>query len=298
MILNPRYTTLTSLRRRRFQAGSAAPTTDDTFLDACIDQASRWITRQTRNRVFVPYYQARQFRYTSVTEYVYGSVWLPEIWWTTFGKLMLDEDLLSVTTLTNGDADSTVITADQYDLMPLNNTPYEWIELTSDSGAAWEFENRSSNVTVAGLWGFHPDYANAWASIDTLQTAITTTDATTITVSNAALFEDGDYLLIDSEIMRVTATNTTPAPDQLTVLRGQNNTTAATHLISAAVKVYRFVPDIQLATERLAIWFYDNRDSVQNSIEVVDLAMKLESKIPVDVWGTVHTYRKDAAYAV
>jgi hypothetical protein len=274
-----RLTTLTAVKARI----DTALTADDTFLDSLIVEASGWFTRRCRNRSFVPYYDTRSFRYGCTTLSTYG---LP--------ALEVDEDLLSVTTFTNADADDTAITAASYTLLPLNGWPKAQIELNADSGVSFEFENGSSALTVAGLWGYHDDYTHAWATASTL--AASETDSSTdwaVQTGQGALYSVGSYLLCESEIVRVTAIST----DALTVVRAQNGTTAAAHNSATAVKAYQHVRDVQSAVTQLVVFYYQNRDSVESSIQVVDLAIKLESKIPSTVWDTVDAYRKPAFYA-
>ncbi|MBX7105148.1 MAG: hypothetical protein K1X57_13790, partial [Gemmataceae bacterium] len=68
-------------------------------------------------------------------------------------------------------------------------------------------------------------------ALTTLSAAITSTTATSITVTSATGIATGMFLLIDAEYVRVTAI----AGTTLTVTRGQNGTTAATHLNGASV---------------------------------------------------------------
>lgn len=63
--------------------------------------------------------------------------------------LLLDEDLLSVTTLTNGDG--TVIASTAYHLHPLNGLPKFGIRLKSSG--SWNFAE-DGVVQVAGQWGY------------------------------------------------------------------------------------------------------------------------------------------------
>ena len=59
-------------------------------------------------------------------------------------------DLLTVTTLTNGDA--TVISSGNYRLEPRNETPKWAIRLDEDT--TWEFDDSDDEVSVAGTWGY------------------------------------------------------------------------------------------------------------------------------------------------
>lgn len=70
-------------------------------------------------------------------------------------------------------------------------------------------------------------------AISTLSAAITSTTATSLTVTSATLFPaTGTFrVLVDSEIMKVTAVSS----NTFTVTRGDGNSTAATHLNGAAI---------------------------------------------------------------
>jgi hypothetical protein len=63
--------------------------------------------------------------------------------------LLVDDDLLTVTSLTNGDG--TVIASSLYWLEPRNKSPKFGIRLKS--GAAWSF-GTDGEVAVAGTWGY------------------------------------------------------------------------------------------------------------------------------------------------
>lgn len=67
--------------------------------------------------------------------------------------LYLDEDLCDIEEITNGDSD--VLTATQYVTVPRNDTPYNAIQLRSDSGLAWTYSTHWENaITVEGHWAY------------------------------------------------------------------------------------------------------------------------------------------------
>lgn len=69
--------------------------------------------------------------------------------------LHLDYPLLTLTTLTNGDAD--VITSAEYYLEPTNETPKWAIRLRSSTGLSWTYEDDSQQaISVLGTWGYSP----------------------------------------------------------------------------------------------------------------------------------------------
>ncbi len=69
------------------------------------------------------------------------------------GVLYLDEPLLTLTTLTNGDG--TVLTAAKYFLEPSNTTPKWRVRLRSSQGEAWTYsDDHEQAISVAGTWGY------------------------------------------------------------------------------------------------------------------------------------------------
>ena len=68
--------------------------------------------------------------------------------------LWMDQDLVSVTTLTNGDDDATVIPPTEYWLMDRNyGPPYYGIRIMSNSDYSWEWDT-DGWVSVLGVWGW------------------------------------------------------------------------------------------------------------------------------------------------
>ena len=115
-------------------------TGDDGVIEDMITQASRIIDRIT-GRTF---YARTETRYFDVP---------PD------RMLELDDDLISITTLTNGD--STVLTtASDYYLLPSNDSPKWAVVLKESSSNRWTWDssnNRERAITIAGTWGFTTD---------------------------------------------------------------------------------------------------------------------------------------------
>ena len=113
-------------------------TNDDAVIEDIIEGASRDFDLES-GRTF---YARTETRYYDIPED--GS-----------RTLKVDDDLLTITTLTNGDG--TVITATHYDLVPKNVTPYYGIRLKASSSYYWTFDsdgNSQDVISVAGTWGF------------------------------------------------------------------------------------------------------------------------------------------------
>ncbi len=127
-----------------------------------------------------------------------------------------------------------------------------------------------SRLWVAGTWVFHNAYADSWTPVDTLSAAIVSASATTITVSapsspdihgHTPRIAPGHLIQIDSEWLDVVDVNT----GTLTVVRGVNGSTAATHLISAPVSVFHVEPPIAHAVARQVGLLYARRGAFNST---------------------------------
>lgn len=110
---------------------------DDALLNELIARASRRIDTYCQ-RVFVAQPATRVF---DAIRQVDGRV------------LVLDDDLLTVTRITNGDG--TEITGDQYVLLPANTTPKWAVKLKASSGVSWAYvDDPEGAIEVEGTWGY------------------------------------------------------------------------------------------------------------------------------------------------
>lgn len=115
---------------------SSTNATDDAVIEDMVEMASRLIDAET-HRTFYARTETRYFDYTSER------------------GLMLDDDLLTITTLTNGDG--TVITSADYKLFPLNLTQKDEVRLIQSSSIYWDtdaYSNTEGVISIAGTWGY------------------------------------------------------------------------------------------------------------------------------------------------
>ncbi|MBA3945924.1 MAG: hypothetical protein H0X37_15330 [Herpetosiphonaceae bacterium] len=115
---------------------ASADTSDDVFLQLVLNGAQGAVDR----------YCGRTFEAQAATRY-YG------IGYTGRDEqvLYLDQDLYSITSLTNGDGVQ-VFDPSQYWLKPRNGgPPYGWIELKSS--VVWQWV-QDGEIVVAGMWGY------------------------------------------------------------------------------------------------------------------------------------------------
>jgi hypothetical protein len=260
--------TLDQLRARLNLA--AADTSDNTRLLAALSAASAQIERAAGRR-FCPRLAALQHNYTSALE------------------LLLDDDLLELTALTNGD--SSAISLSDVITVP-DEFPASLLRLTGSSAFVWDISPLQA-ITVTGMWGWHDRPAEMWRSSgDTVQDNPLDSSATSITVSDAdstdaenetPRFQVGHLLKIESEYVRVTVVNT--STNVLTVLRGVNGTTAASHALNTPIYTYQPSADVNQLALRWASWLYkepDNAaftDTPNTLLELLDAVRRVRVKV-------------------
>lgn len=112
---------------------------DTDLLQDAIDNAAAYIDGQT----------GKHFEAETATRYYQRDA----LDWKDRHLLVLDNWLLTVTALKNGDASETAIANTEYWLWPRNETPYWGIRLKTNSATDWEFDT-DYWVSVAGTWGY------------------------------------------------------------------------------------------------------------------------------------------------
>ena len=239
--------TLCALHPLRQRFGLAASdTADDARLLAALQMATAQVERAAERR-FVP-------RRAAIRHSITGGV-----------ELLLDDDLLALTALTNGDG--TAIPLATALLLPADS-PAGMIRLTGGSAFHWT-ETPLNAVTVSGVWGWHDRWGAAWhRSADTVRDNPLAANATTITVADAdgvdslgemPRFQVGQLLQIEDEYLWVLAVDT--AANTLSVQRGANGTTAAAHALDTAVSIYQPPADVAALVLRRAAWLYREADN-------------------------------------
>lgn len=245
---------------------NATSTVDDSLLLTLIGQVSARIDllMASSTSYFAPWTETREFEISYENVDSNRNVFL----------LPSGETLLSLTSLTL--AGSAVSGVEAY---PALRVPIKMIRRTD--GCSW-YENGTDDpltTVITGVWGYHRAYARAWQVVDALAAAIVSTTATTLTVADAdgadlygftPRLSAGNLIKIDSELMEVTATNTTT--NVLNVRRGVNGTTAATHLIAAAVSTWQTDDNIRRVTARQAGLLYARRGAYEQQ-QITDIGV-------------------------
>ena len=234
------YTLATLYALRQHIGLDASDTTEDERLMDALEAASAAIERHSCRR-FQP-------RLASIAH----DVNLRDV-----SELLLKEDLLELQSLTNGD-DSSIALSDVIQIADAV------LKLTN--GAVFTYdETPVSALSVEGVWGYHPDWSNAWSdSGDSVQDASLSASATSITITNADAgasprFQIGQLIRIEEEYLHITAIDT--ASNILTVERGVNGTSAASHASTTPIEIYQMPADVAQLTLRWALWLYREPDS-------------------------------------
>jgi hypothetical protein len=198
-------------------------------------------------------------------------------------ELLLDDDLLQLDTITNGDGSS----INTLDVITVPDSTMDGaisvLRLIGGQAFVWD-ESPLRAVRVSGIWGWHDRWTRAWRdSADTVQDNPLGATATTITVSDAdgvdghntaPRFQVGQLLRVEDEYLRVLAVNTTS--NVLTVLRGVNGTTAAAHDQATVIEVFQPALEIEMLCLRWAQWLYKEPDNRAVSATPKHLAATLD----------------------
>ena len=211
---------------------------DDTSIEIILKGVSHYIEQQT-GRHFTPYIETRYYDLPPVDALE------PRV-------LRLDDDLLEIITLTNGNG--TIIPSTEYALHPRNRSPYYGIRLDDDSIYSWVGSGTGSThgvIAVYGIWGYHNRYAQAWAIGSTTSEALDTSEAD-ISVALSAIFSTygvGSLIRFDNELGYLTAIG---GANEIDCTRGENYSTPAAHLSGITVYIWNIQSDIKDACLMIA----------------------------------------------
>lgn len=131
--------------------------------------------------------------------------------------------------------------------------PYTSIEVDVDAGTKREFPAGRQTVRVTGQWGWWRHLRRAAETANAIADASTAT----VTVSSRTDVEAGHTLLIDSEQLYVRSYT----GNTLTVGRGVNGTTAASHAAGSAIDIYDYPGPVVEATIMQAGRLWRRKDS-------------------------------------
>jgi hypothetical protein len=259
--MNTLYATVDSIRSRL----TIDTQDDDARLFEALDEASRALDDACGRR-FYPRIATHYFDYM-------GPV-----------QVRLDDDLLSVTSITT-DNDTAPLTTSDYVLAQgtsYNHQPYDRILIDRSSSARFSWADTVvKSQKVVGVWGYHTDYAKAWVdSGTTLGADIADTSTTSITVSDGTKLEVGQTIQADSEWLLVKRVE----GPTVTVERAINGSTAATHTNGASIQVFVPEQEVRRIASRFALWLYKQDEAPYTYEETrFDGAMIIPKSAPPEV---------------
>jgi len=248
------YVTLYELRE--YLGHDVGLVKDDQLLTRMCIEASRLMDIPRRRRHFYPEYATYKWDYTDADD-----------------LLLLDRDLLEVTTLTTENGGETIASGDYFlkNGLSSNRPPYSVIAL-DDEDKCWKWDGTKREANrVTGIWGYHEDWSDAWGdSGDTVQTTITDS-ATSVTVADGdgadergfhPRFQRGQLIRFGSSSTAEYAYITAVDGETLTIKRGVNGSTAASQADTTSIYIYRPQSDIVMATAIIAAHLYRRKDSI------------------------------------
>jgi hypothetical protein len=199
--------------------------------------------------------------------------------------LLAPYDLLAITQLLNGDGDAIAVA--DYLLAPPNRLPKQWIELDRRTGALFVHDGEPSQaISIAGRWGWSEDTETSGA---TVQDNPLSASATTVNVSDGTKVKIQQTLLIESEQVYITAISV----NALTVIRGVNGTTAASHIQGTAVSRFVYPAEIVQAALDLSVYLYKSKDAPFTTIGVAGFGtIELPGSIPGKVRDSLAPFRR------
>jgi hypothetical protein len=247
-------------------------TSDDASIESILRGVSRYIDGQTRRQ----FYPTVETRYYDIPR----------------GRMLeLDADLLEVITLTNGDG--TTIAGTEYLLESRNSTPYWGIKLKGSSSVVWQADasgNSERVIAVNGIWGYHDRYSLAWLLGSTAAEAMDDSE-TGYDVTSGAAFAVGSLIRFDNELGYLSAVVT----NTLTTTRGENFSTAASHLTGINVYIWQVMEDIKTTCLEIAQSVYGTRSgqSASGKITVTAAGVVIRpEEVPPLAQKVLDSYRR------
>jgi hypothetical protein len=169
-----------------------------------------------------------------------------------------------------------------YWLLPYNSSPKVEIELNEDTSKS--FHGGQQTLMVSGVWG----YSNDLSPEKTTTGTISTTTETAFGVNGASGLSPAQTVLIDSEQMYITGISS----NTLTVERGVNGTTAATHTASTSVYIYVYPTlVVQACLDLSKIYFRDRDLGVTQTIGTPEMGVTRSNRDAINVLKTLDAFK-------
>lgn len=269
------------------KAGVNSSTVDELFLLRALRMISRRVDRHfASNRpYFAPYIEQREMPVT-MTRINSGQ-----------NIFRLDWPILAITAAVIGT--TTLVIGTNTELWPTVTSPYYYLH--NMTGRLWydycTNYYRPLTLKITGTWGYHRDWANAFLDVTTLSADIASTTVTSISVTSASGMDaygrdpwisPGALLQIDSEWLEVSRVTS----NTLTVRRGVNGSTAATHDNGRTVSVYQVEDNLRDAVARQAAFMMARRGAYEQ-VTVSQLTM---TQFPSDSLAELEHVLAEFAY--
>lgn len=246
------------------------------------------IIEEKTNRTFVPYYATKDKYFDEEIKnrrfFRWGGRYVLDLW----------EDLLTVDSIT---WDGTALDSEDYRLVGTDGSgdeyPYTRILFDPDNVPSYDTDF-DTYIAIAGEWGVHDNADYAWSDVTTTAAAISSTTATSVTITNGeyTLFEEYQYIKIDDELMLITDVSNAGPTDTLTVVRGANGYTAATHENGATITRWNVPYDIEELGTRMIAFFYGKRDDTGEMINVLPDGSLLLAQFSKEISAIVRERRR------
>lgn len=256
-----------SLAEARDELKATSNTLDDNRLLRYVRMVSHRINRIMSGRAYVPYFWpvTRQESLLIDARHI-----------DSYRNTLLLRGLPPLLAVSTVSADGTDISS-AIEGYPQGSPYFDQLRITSSGNGWYSYLCNGCDpgyALITGVWGYHSDYANAWAQVDAL-TVTQTAGATSFTVADVdgadqdgitPRLSPGNLVKIGDEIELVTAVNT--GNNVVTASRAQNGTTAAERLLGVAVKVWQTEDPIRRITARQAALMVARQGAFQ--VETVD----------------------------
>ncbi len=299
-------TSYTTKERVRDELISTTPTTAGQItLDAsanqyiidAIEEVSRRID-EIKDYGFEPFLETRYFDAYSQQIDVFADM-------LTLGHPLLEATEVidsNATTLTEWDGTRGARETADYEPLEFGQSPFHFLRRLNASWAAPSagFENA---ITVTGYWGFHKNYSRrGWVlSTDSIQDAAgITATATTVTVGDAdgadgfnfsPRFSEGLLIRMESEFCRVVSV-VAAATNELTIVRAENGTTAATHANAIPISIWYPDPAIRRITTRIVAQWTARRANFASAIFDGFAVTSFPADLPPEAINTLNAFSR------
>jgi len=150
-------------------------------------------------------------------------------------------------------------------------------------------------ITVQGTWGYRQHYpAQGWKLTSAVANNPLSSSATALQVAASSLFSPGDYIKMESEYAEVEAITSSTA---LTIERGVRGSTAAAHVATTPIYIWKAEPNIIRATVRFAAYLYKRAGIFDKAMinAAGSYAVIMPDDIPGEVANILQQYNKSAS---